>query len=1080
MLHGDQGKPPPKIEGPGESSAPRAEPRSVSVELSKEPARQAREPLDQAQIRPRAKLVRKTALREAKQNAKQVRKQAKEMKKAKRKAEDDQRNELRRRITEAREKERLCQLSNTESQGLGEDNAGDADSFRSSNMHHWKHSLAKLSTYSRRSKHVIPMPGDFASKAELHEYLNPAEECTSIPQIAELPAGPPPYNPLESASLPNPNQPPPNQENPDAVDGAKERGGSGSRQEGRTWADRSQTWSRPMLCDSCYAPIRVLEPYHHCDVCNGGDRIVCMVCSDAGRRCRHELTERVSSVKRAHPRQSAPSAQTPAANRTLSTSDIQAFTPETSVKTHGADRHRCRSAKQETTSAPADPDYAEAKATIDGFEAFQRVEAMFRKSQTPNKREPSQLLDELHRQQNHVRKLERATREREDELTMRERELSLREREVGLRDREASLREQQAALRERETALFERDIIGRRWGRHGSPLITKQVQKSSTLPADEIQACEDWRATGGHVHELRPDLPESCDAIEHQGSEAVQMASNADVHTCWPPADQEETNVRGHATGHKRKASRSPLNSPPGSASKPQNPNAPTYIQGDEFGNGDQDDDDTDEEGTPKRRKPLPPALLTPQRLLACPYAKFDPERYSERNQVEKQYRGCSGRYLTDISRLKQHLYRVHKRPEHHCARCFEIFKSKEELNVHSRQAESCPLSECCFAEKFGEDQMKELKKKRPGKTVEQSWYIIFEILFPGTDAPDSPFIDDVPLQASNVINSDGDAQTRNLLEIFNEQLSQHQHAVNHTWIASREARDLINSTLAQSMAEMLRRISPTNTPSMGQTPSNLVSPTSVSAQPRSRLPTPSSSTPASPILVHSSASARKQELLPPKFDGLLDGKLDMDELTAPRTIVPEPILGKNFGPHASNEESDRENGDLTSVDLDLPDIVECGQYLEDDDYGFTHDIGVAISDINSSFDFGFHSSHLESYESYAESTRFIPVKVSSLEDRGRTDDLDPRTRTGSTMLRMTNSKRSVDSGYGSQPQSRMNSKRQNNSTNNSLAHGYHGVDGRATDDGMNDALELNFLNEGIYETLGKEVVAPGVAGGWE
>lgn len=39
--------------------------------------------------------------------------------------------------------------------------------------------------------------------------------------------------------------------------------------------------------------------------------------------------------------------------------------------------------------------------------------------------------------------------------------------------------------------------------------------------------------------------------------------------------------------------------------------------------------------------------------LLACPYQKFDRSRYSQTNSVEKEYRGCSSRYLPNIARLK-------------------------------------------------------------------------------------------------------------------------------------------------------------------------------------------------------------------------------------------------------------------------------------------------------------------------------------------------------------------------------------------------------------------------------------------
>lgn len=39
--------------------------------------------------------------------------------------------------------------------------------------------------------------------------------------------------------------------------------------------------------------------------------------------------------------------------------------------------------------------------------------------------------------------------------------------------------------------------------------------------------------------------------------------------------------------------------------------------------------------------------------LLACPFSKYDPLRYSEVNIAEREYRGCSTPCLTDISRLK-------------------------------------------------------------------------------------------------------------------------------------------------------------------------------------------------------------------------------------------------------------------------------------------------------------------------------------------------------------------------------------------------------------------------------------------
>ena len=54
-----------------------------------------------------------------------------------------------------------------------------------------------------------------------------------------------------------------------------------------------------------------------------------------------------------------------------------------------------------------------------------------------------------------------------------------------------------------------------------------------------------------------------------------------------------------------------------------------------------------------KRAKPTSSVSSEEVSLLACPFYKNDPLRYSEVNHLEKDYRGCSGAYLTGISRLK-------------------------------------------------------------------------------------------------------------------------------------------------------------------------------------------------------------------------------------------------------------------------------------------------------------------------------------------------------------------------------------------------------------------------------------------
>ena len=65
-----------------------------------------------------------------------------------------------------------------------------------------------------------------------------------------------------------------------------------------------------------------------------------------------------------------------------------------------------------------------------------------------------------------------------------------------------------------------------------------------------------------------------------------------------------------------------------------------------------EDEDDSDVEPR-KRRRQNPPISNSQQRLLACPYSKYDISRYSEMNVREKRYRGCASCYISDISRLK-------------------------------------------------------------------------------------------------------------------------------------------------------------------------------------------------------------------------------------------------------------------------------------------------------------------------------------------------------------------------------------------------------------------------------------------
>ena len=92
---------------------------------------------------------------------------------------------------------------------------------------------------------------------------------------------------------------------------------------------------------------------------------------------------------------------------------------------------------------------------------------------------------------------------------------------------------------------------------------------------------------------------------------------------------------------------------------------------------------------------------------------------------------------------IRQHLYRVHSRPEHYCNRCFSVFKDGEALEAHARSSDICENCETKPAERFpgtmSEKQLSEIKRKRPGEDGVQAWFSIYKTLFPSTPPPPSP-----------------------------------------------------------------------------------------------------------------------------------------------------------------------------------------------------------------------------------------------------------------------------------------------------------------------------------------------------
>jgi hypothetical protein len=206
-----------------------------------------------------------------------------------------------------------------------------------------------------------------------------------------------------------------------------------------------------------------------------------------------------------------------------------------------------------------------------------------------------------------------------------------------------------------------------------------------------------------------------------------------------------------------------------------------------------------------KRTRVTTESISLDGRLFACPYSKFDPIRFSERNIDEKHYRGCSSSYLSDISRLKQHLYRTHRKPDFYCRSCFEIFKSEAQLDTHTRKRPSCEPCEPHFAEKMSVEQIADVKRRKPGKTPADTWFAIFRILFPEAPLPQSPYADSV---SSEAIRSFMDLFQRqaqaNLSALIREQLGS-------TLVLHSDQQRLLDSALEISIAQLVMQMGPSD-----------------------------------------------------------------------------------------------------------------------------------------------------------------------------------------------------------------------------------------------------------------------------
>lgn len=169
---------------------------------------------------------------------------------------------------------------------------------------------------------------------------------------------------------------------------------------------------------------------------------------------------------------------------------------------------------------------------------------------------------------------------------------------------------------------------------------------------------------------------------------------------------------------------------------------------------------------------------------FACPYSKKDPMRH----------RDCYKYTLTRIRDVKQHLTRCHRRPLY-CPRCFEIFETEDSRDEHII---ACDIASPSTTRPDGitEAQRQQLSKKStPNSPFEDQWFAIWNILFPGSPPPKSPYVDNDLLQG---ITHYQDFVTTSGPHILSEFLSQRGAMI--TWSMPNEERDL--AALQQTVLE--------------------------------------------------------------------------------------------------------------------------------------------------------------------------------------------------------------------------------------------------------------------------------------
>ena len=231
------------------------------------------------------------------------------------------------------------------------------------------------------------------------------------------------------------------------------------------------------------------------------------------------------------------------------------------------------------------------------------------------------------------------------------------------------------------------------------------------------------------------------EAFDGEIAQCLERLAGRIVHRCLRQSRNRGLRMyAGHQSGSSSSSSSSAsTQSTPNTTPVTSATNTPVRPS---FGRKSQDDPDDEGDGrrwrAPQRKNPDGESNV---RLFACPFAKMDPSKYSRENLGEPNYWNCGNCCLRGISRLKQHLYRVHSRPTYYCGSCFQSFKIREDLDQHTRQRPACELSSPKYGDRMTDYQFQAIKRRVIRGDPCELWFSIFQILFPSAPKPPSPYV---------------------------------------------------------------------------------------------------------------------------------------------------------------------------------------------------------------------------------------------------------------------------------------------------------------------------------------------------